>query len=47
MDHELTVVVAQVFAGLFLSMAFSMMRRARSNPSVDAREERSQDCWGR
>ena len=32
MDHEPTVAVAQVFAGLlFLSMVFYMMRRARSN----------------
>ena len=32
MDHELTVAVAQVFAGLlFLGMVFYMMRRARSN----------------
>ena len=32
MDHELTVAVAQMFAGLLLlGMAFYMMRRARSN----------------
>ena len=32
MDHELTVTIAQMFAGLLLiGMAFYMMRRARSN----------------